>query len=313
MSVHQLFSDELPDTEDLSKLSASRYEVSHHRPEKPQDLAVASLLERQRRLLHRPPRIDPVFRASGIPKPHLGVTPDPLNVDPAALEARLDGVRHAQARTSQQLTAALLRRRAVSRASASERWTDEESRASASPWPGSTRRSPTPQRFSRRTTPTPTPGPRVGSPRSATPSPVPSRPLSRLQAVPAVFPFPEPIPHSIPDRRTPSVYSRPVKPSRKEQDELNAGRSRKSKVGMPDFVAKHRRLANSWIGETAPAAERRHGPTKATWLALSREAAANFKRRHAAFRNMPCMPFDVWLLMKREEEIATDYGHKVES
>lgn len=109
------------------------------------------------------------------------------------------------------------------------------------------------------------------------------------------------------------MYSRPVKPSRKEQDELNAGRSRKSKVGMPDFVAKHRRLANSWIGETAPAAERRHGPTKATWLALSREAAANFKRRHAAFRNMPCMPFDVWLLMKREEEIATDYGHKVES
>ncbi|OLQ09965.1 hypothetical protein AK812_SmicGene6369 [Symbiodinium microadriaticum] len=132
------------------------------------------------------------------------------------VDARLDGVRHAQARTSQQLTAALLRRRAVSRASASERWTDEESRASASPWPGSTRRSPTPQRFSRRTTPTPTPGPRVGSPRSATPSPVPSRPLSRLQAVPAVFPFPEPIPHSIPDRRTPSVYSRPVKPSRSE-------------------------------------------------------------------------------------------------
>eukprot|EP00439_Symbiodinium_sp_Y106_P016516 s1521_g2.t1 len=86
---------------------------------------------------------------------------------------------------------------------------------------------------------------------------------------------------------------------------------------MPDFVAKHRRLANSWIGETAPPAERRHGPSKATWLALSREAVANFKRRNAAFRNMPCMltpqPFDVWLLMKREEEIATEYGHKVES
>eukprot|EP00439_Symbiodinium_sp_Y106_P028811 s909_g3.t1 len=89
VSVHHLFSDELPDAEDLSKLSASRYEVSH-RQEKPQDLAVASLLERQRRLLNRPPRIDPVFRASGIPKPHLGVTPDPLNVDPAALESLHD-------------------------------------------------------------------------------------------------------------------------------------------------------------------------------------------------------------------------------
>jgi len=84
----------------------------------------------------------------------------------------------------------------------------------------------------------------------------------------------------------------------------------KLRVQNPSFVAEQKRRANRWIQETAPTPVANN--KRALWLVLKKDLEAKRQRYQAAFRNMPCMPFDVWLLMKDEESIATAGGRKVE-
>ncbi|CAL1128776.1 unnamed protein product [Cladocopium goreaui] len=87
----------------------------------------------------------------------------------------------------------------------------------------------------------------------------------------------------------------------------------KLRVHDPAFVAEQRRIANGWIQETAPQGAVGNGKRPgALWLLLKKEMEHQRERHRTAFRNMPCMPFDVWLLMKDEEDIATAGGSKVE-
>lgn len=84
----------------------------------------------------------------------------------------------------------------------------------------------------------------------------------------------------------------------------------KLRVHDPAFVAEQRRIANGWIQETATATVGNGRP--GLWLLLKKEMEHQRESHRSAFRNMPCMPFDVWLLMKDEEDIATAGGSKVE-
>ena len=300
VSVHQLFSDELPD----------------------EDLALGSVLEKRRRLLQRRQRRSLL---GTFPKPHLGFSDD-LDVAPHILEATVEQASLERAKASRRLRAALLRNGAVTRSSTRSptRWgtpclyeASEASVPAVFPFPEPIpqeipqRRSPTPVRYtpvSARTSPTPGEG-RNGSPIPSGPSVPPSRPSSRASHVPAVFPFPEPIPHEVP--RRPRRAGNPSTTADTERKLSTFDEGAKSRVHDPAFVAEQKRIANGWIQETAPQppGNKRHG---AMWLILKKEVEIQRQRQHAAFRNMPCMPFDVWLLMKDEEDIATASGQKVE-
>lgn len=156
---------------------------------------------------------------------------------------------------------------------------------------------------------------RHGSPIPSAPSAPTSRPSSRNSHVPAVFPFPEPIPHEVPRRLrrgTPSLAAETERTALgKASPEPDEG-AMKLRVHDPAFVAEQRRIANGWIQETAPQGAGNGKRPGALWLLLKKEMEQQRESHRTAFRNMPCMPFDVWLLMKDEEDIATAGGCKVE-
>lgn len=300
VSVHQLFSDELPD----------------------EDLALGSVLEKRRRLLQRRQRRSLL---QTFPRPNLGFSED-LDVAPDILEATVEQASIQRAKASRRLRAALLRNGVVPRSSTRSptRWgspppykTSEASVPAVFPFPEPIPQEIPPRRraiqsraassLSARSSPTPGEE-RHGSPIPSAPS-ASSRPSSRnVPAVPAVFPFPEPIPHEVPQRLRRETPSGAVEIDRKASPE--PGGAMKLRVHDPAFVAEQRRIANGWIQETATATAGNGRP--GLWLLLKKEMEHQRESHRSAFRNMPCMPFDVWLLMKDEEDIATAGGSKVE-
>lgn len=302
VSVHQLFSDELPD----------------------EDLALGSVLKKRRRLLQRRQRRSLL---QTFPRPNLGFSED-LDVAPHILEATVEQASIQRAKASRRLRAALLRNGVVPRSSTRSptRWgspppckTSEASVPAVFPFPEPIPQEIPPRRrstqsraassLSARTSPTPG-DERLGSPIPSAPSAPTSRPSSRNN-VPAVFPFPEPIPHEVPRRLRRETPSGAAEIERKPSPEPEG--AMKLRVHDPAFVAEQRRIANGWIQETAPQGAVRNGKRPgALWLLLKKEMEHQRERHRTAFRNMPCMPFDVWLLMKDEEDIATAGGSKVE-
>ncbi|CAJ1407312.1 unnamed protein product [Effrenium voratum] len=80
--------------------------------------------------------------------------------------------------------------------------------------------------------------------------------------------------------------------------------ARGARLRSASFAARHRRMANGWIQDTAPAAAVLARNKRPLWLVLKKDQETKRQIRNAAFRHMPCMPFDVWLLMKHEEDSA---------
>lgn len=131
------------------------------------------------------------------------------------------------------------------------------------------------------------------------------RDVSGASSIPAVFPFPEPIPRE-PPRATPSETEslpRPPRPPRTPTASKPKGADMKSESKEAAFMAQNKQRANGWIAACAPRGSLLNHAVP-VWLQLKRDAMTTLKHREEAFRKMPTLPFNVWLERQRELQAA---------
>jgi len=310
------------------------------------------------------------------PRPFLGPSQD--TTPPARLvESQYEAVKEARQRASEHLRMAVCKRAHAQRAassrgretrSAMSGTTDDMRIPAVFPFPEPIPRGPPSRELSRRSTMSSRADSRTASRMSAGGmtsraeslfSPSPSR-LDRSitpgspDYVPAVFPFPEPIPREAPERLSPrdtsfggfrsgassSSSARPSSRKAGGQDvselstrpgsEASRGASRMSVRfgGLPEDeetqerskspdrdrrrmprcvvydddsmeVDENRIRANQWITECAPKSFVMLEQERPLWMQTKLFAQRQRKHRDDAFKNMPTMPFDLWLEMKQ--------------
>lgn len=283
------------------------------------------------------------------PRPNLGHRADPQGLSSEEIQAHCEAVQEARRRACRQLRNAIQRRKASSRASratpSTRQWL-ESSRTNRSsdipdsevpaifPFPEPIPRE-VPSRTMRASTPVQYGGSsssrassRAGAYAAGHSSPVPARstpspgPLPcRLSAgppeVPAVFPFPEPIPHCVPSGRllrprSTSPRGEQLEPNvdtdltgtsmrRGDEDWLNEGAKRKLKVSEQAFLHEQRQTANRWITETTPHGVILPRNKRQVWVVTRNDDRERRRIHNTTIRQMPSLPFDLWLQMKDEE------------
>eukprot|EP00931_Biecheleriopsis_adriatica_P011828 TRINITY_DN11290_c0_g1_i1.p1 TRINITY_DN11290_c0_g1~~TRINITY_DN11290_c0_g1_i1.p1 ORF type:complete len:412 (+),score=71.81 TRINITY_DN11290_c0_g1_i1:66-1301(+) len=363
VTVHQLFSKELPDPpQDVDAHAFAPRGEGGCSGNYDEASVLASLLSRSQRRHSSPKNQGPLERIRA-PRPNLGPSPDVMAFTTEELEEKFEAVKEAQMTVARHYRDALRRKKAnaFSRASTAtpssgRYWLESSCTNRSSDWgeevpavfpfpepipveipsrrPASqqSRRSATPVQYGGSISSRPSSraegfGGRTSpfSARGNSPSPGPSRPTSRAGAaspdVPAVFPFPEPIPHEVPSR------SRSIQPAESAVDEesiTGASKSRqldawasegerlKQEVTKSSFLIQNRKKADSWIRETAPQGVFLPYNKRAVWLVMKQEDDTKRKNRNQAMRTMPTLPFDLWCTMKEEEAGAARYG-EVES
>lgn len=139
-----------------------------------------------------------------------------------------------------------------------------------------------------------------------------SRPVSPTAStspsrIPAVFPFPEPIPHEVPRRRPRREVQADSSPSPTpaSRPEESPGSSRKYRSVDPEYIAENKQRANGWISECMPKAWILEYE-KPVWLQLKHEGERLRHIRNKTRRQMPTMPFDLWLQVKQGKPLALD-------
>jgi len=153
-----------------------------------------------------------------------------------------------------------------------------------------------------------------------------SRPASRIEErpadfVPAVWPFPEPIPHEAPEWRPPSqplpvVTSHELSAERHSERRRTtvqplsgrlmssvSGRERRNLIENDDFIAAHRDLANSWISACKPDTWIPKGKEE-LWQMVGKERREGCRQRAKMLANMERLPFNEWLKDVEEVERA---------
>lgn len=235
------------------------------------------------------------------PSPCIGPAPDLTSLSPEALEAQLAAVKGAQERVSQHLRSAL-QRRAASRCGPERSGSPGAVEVPAAfPFPEPIPLGPPARRPHRSSAQTSRASSRAGAWTSFSSRLGCDRSTSTTPGVPAVFPFPEPIPHEPPSRRPPQVR-RPCAAATPAPI-LSEGRSIRPDLAA---VAENKHRANGWISECVP----KTWPVeqeKPVWVQLQLENVRARKMHARMCRNMPTMPFDLWLEMKREEEQDRDW------
>lgn len=94
--------------------------------------------------------------------------------------------------------------------------------------------------------------------------------------------------------------------SRIEDNKPSGGQPSKRSVWEPGFVEEHKRKANGWIKETTPKNVFLPRNKRAGWVVMRNEERERRRIRSTAMREMPTLPFDLWCMMKEEEERAED-------
>lgn len=151
--------------------------------------------------------------------------------------------------------------------------------------------------------------------------------------VPAVFPFPEPIPHAIPTRREADFDTTSttlfdtqttIRPTTSQVtsssgtkrfvdhniNHFNEGQMKKLEVRSPEFLESHKQRANGWLHETTPRTVYIPRNKRPGWLIQKRDDEKRRMLRNTALRDMPCLPFDLWLEMKDLEHLDRQGGRR---
>lgn len=246
--------------------------------------------------------------SNSVPTPFLGPTPDLIPLPLETLEAQQELVRNRRVRACQHLKLAL-QRRANSRMSSnpspsfrSESVPSREDLPAVFPWAEPIPHGPPPRRPASQQK-------RTGSPaRGSFCSWTPSQ--SRMgtssapspDAVPAVFPFPEPIPQGPPSRKPPLHASR-VLSSVAPSPSMAQDSSQKYACCSQEFFIDNKTRANTWISECAPKAWFLEHE-RPVWVQIKHEKAKARRARNRMYRDMPTMPFDLWFEMKQAVETA---------
>jgi len=149
----------------------------------------------------------------------------------------------------------------------------------------------------------------------------PSPTAETQPTVPAVFPFPEPIPHGPPSRAATkalpnSKVGRDLRPPEDGADLPIAPAGQASTGGscLPsgscryncnerEFLAKNRSRANAWISDCVPQIYLFHAE-KVAWVRHKHERAENHATRVKLLREMQPMPFEDWCAEKSGQAAA---------
>lgn len=93
---------------------------------------------------------------------------------------------------------------------------------------------------------------------------------------------------------------------RREEEWLNEGARRKLKVSEQVWLNEHKKAANRWIKDTTPNGIVLPRNKRQVWVVTRNEAKERRRIRNTAIREMPSLPFDLWLQMKDEERKSAE-------